>query len=193
MADDERSRPTEDAEAELTAMADFIRGHKPEVVAQLADVDATAGHDPIAVRAGMLRGVADAWKHSLRRDADYLAWRRDREPGYRPPDEPDPNAWENLTDVERMERRRAQRKLAQMGERLGSLSPDQQRIYRYVHKRQGELFEVYSKMHEIGKSGDEHVRALAEAFGEGLGILASMLTAIASGGATLFIEDDDRE
>ena len=183
----------EDPDRELAAMVEYLRAHEPSIMAQLAHVEATPGHDPEVVRADALRAVADVWKYGLRRKPAYLAWRREREPGYRPPDDPDPNARENLTDMQRLDRLRARRQMAQAGERFQRLSPEQQRVARYVNKRLFDLFAVQSRLQQLGVDGDDQTRALAGALGEGLSVLADMITTAADGGALLAFKDDDSE
>jgi hypothetical protein len=95
----------EDYADEQLAMAEFLRQHLHTISPDHADRIASAvyppGTDVAAATAAWYRSYAEAWTVWLRRHPDYLAWRREREPGYMPLDDSEPialaRAWENLT------------------------------------------------------------------------------------------------
>src|SRR5262245_23051409 len=103
-------------------MVEFLRVQRPNFVAPMAEridnVPYPSGTDVEAATAANYANLANTWKHYLRRNAEYLAWRREREPGYAPPDEPDPNDPENWTDERRRAHLRAERLVTQGRERI---------------------------------------------------------------------------
>ena len=90
---------------EQVAMAEFLRQHlhtvEPEQAERLARAVYPPGTDVEGVRAAWYRLSAEAWTVPLRSNPEYLAWRREREPGYVPLEDGEPIAmarsWENLT------------------------------------------------------------------------------------------------
>jgi hypothetical protein len=95
----------EDYVDEQLAMAEFLRQHlhtiSPDHADRLASAVYPPGTDVAAATAARYRIYAEAWTVSLRGDPAYLAWRREREPGYMPLDDSEPialaRAWESLT------------------------------------------------------------------------------------------------
>ena len=174
----------EDPEAELLAMVAYLRQHH-ELVPQVAGIEFVPGTDVATAREDLYRQLAGAWKHHLRRDPAYLAWRRRADPAYQPPDEPDPNAWENLTDAQKFERRRAERFMERLEAAYATMTPEQRRVVTYIHTRQTKMVDVYRRLHEAAEGGDERVRAIAEATREGLALLDDMIRVLAIGAAMI--------
>ena len=95
----------EDYEDEARAMAEFLRHQTPKIFEQQAKLIASIAHprgtDIEAATATQYTLYAEAWAVPLRRDPEYLAWRRERKPDYMPLDDSAPIAmarsWENVT------------------------------------------------------------------------------------------------
>lgn len=185
----------EDPEREQAAMAEFLRFHNPQIVQamakQIADISYPPGTDVEAATAAIYADLAAAWKYPLRRDAEYLAWRRGHEPGYMLPDEPDPSDWENLPHEERRQQQRKEHQLAQARERVEGLSPARRRVLIHVEEsllQQGA--DVHGRLRMIANRGDADVAALALTVSEGLARIEGLLRVIASDGAMLAPDDN---
>ncbi len=144
-----------------------------------------------AATAASYADLAARWKYPLRQDAEYLAWRRGREPGYTPPDEPDPDAWENLSDEQRRQRLQWDRALEYARERMGGLTPERRRVYDYID---GALMAdkggAHARLRRLASKDDPDLSALAMATLDGLARLERMVRELASDGATLEMGDD---
>lgn len=186
----------EDPARERAAMVEFLRYQRPAFAEDMADSIANTAYPPgtdiEAATAARYADLADAWKDYLRRNEEYLAWRREREPGYTPPDEPDPNAWENLTEEQRREDRRTERLLQQARERIQGLSPVRRRVF--LHTEEAIMEQrtvVHARLRRIAMRADADIAELAMATVEGFTRIEELLREIVSDGATLPVDDDD--
>jgi len=157
-------------------MIAFLRDQNPKVMEDMATVIAGTvfppGADAEAARAAFHTALADRWRYRLRADAEYLAWRREREPGYMPPDEPDPNAWEHLTAEQRRDRVRLQRRLGHGREQIQGLSPARRRAMLHVDRTLGgDPGDALARLRKLSSGNDAELRALAMATLDRLAVL----------------------